>query len=111
MHLPVPKEPVEIKELIRSVRKRVGGIDDIDSDSLAVWSFNRLPKYLWECWKDKLKERGITWQKFLRILKLRTMDIIEWGLYDRLRWSELVKRIEHTIETYSTRGGKSSVTT
>ena len=105
MGLPVPREPVEIKALIRSVRKKVGDVNDIDSDSLAVWSFNRLPKYLWECWKAELKSRGITWQKFLRILKLRTMDVIEWGLYDRLGWEELVKRIEHTIETYSEWGG------
>jgi len=106
--LKVPREPTEIKELIRAVRARMGGegsFAEIDYDSLAVWSFNRLPKYLWECWKHELKERGITWQKFLRLLKLRTMDIIEWGLYDRLSWDELVKRIEHTIETYSARIG------
>ena len=49
MHLPVPKEPVELKELIRVVRARMGregSRSDIDYDSLAVWSFNRLPKYL-----------------------------------------------------------------
>jgi len=107
--LKVPREPTEIKELIQAVRAGMGGkgsYSDVDYDSLAVWSFNRLPKYLWECWKQELKERGITWQKFLRILKLRTMDIIEWGLYDRLSWGELMERIRYTIEMYSEGRGK-----
>jgi len=101
----IPKEPVEIKELMRAVRARMykeGGCSDIDHDSLAVWSFNRLPKYLWEQWKADLKERNITWQKFLRILKLHTLDIIEWALRDSLMWSELVKRIKKSINNYST---------
>ena len=104
--LKVPREPEEIKALMHSVREGLRGVDDIDSDSLAVWSFNMLPKYLWECWKGELKEKGITWQKFLRVLKLRTIDIIEWGLYGRLSWGELVERIRRTVETYSERGGE-----
>jgi hypothetical protein len=107
MGLPVPREPTEIKELITAVRARLGTGDDIDWDSLAVWSFNRLPKYLWFCWKDELKERGITWQRFLRILRLRTADIIAWGLKNSLSWEELVKRLETTIENYSHESYKS----
>ena len=105
MGLPVPKEPAEIKALRRSVRKRVGGIDDVDSDSLAVWSFNRLPKYLWQQWKERLKSKGITWQKFLRIMKLHTIDMIEWALENSLSWEEFVRRIENTIEKYSSKTG------
>ena len=104
MGLSVPREPVEIKELMRTVRARMGCEDnrnDIDYDSLAVWSFNRLPKYLWEHWKSDLKERGITWQKFLRILKLHTLDMIEWALRDSMSWSELVRKIEKSIDNYS----------
>lgn len=51
MGLLVTKEPIEIKALLKSVRENLGQEDDIDRDSLAVWSFNRLPKYLWEQWK------------------------------------------------------------
>jgi len=104
MGLPVPKEPVEIKELVRTVRARMGGEgshSDIDYDLLAVWSFNRLPKYLWGQWKNDLKKRGITWQKFLRILKLHTLDMIEWALRDSLEWSKLIRRIEKSINNYS----------
>jgi len=102
MGLPTPGEPKNIKELVKIVRMRLGGgSPDIDYDSLSVWSFNELPKYLWEAWKAELKERGITWQKFLRILSLHTIDLVEWGVYDRLEWTELIKRIEATIENYS----------
>jgi hypothetical protein len=106
MGLPIPREPTEIKELIVAIRARLGAGNDIDWDSLAVWSFNRLPKYLWSCWKDELKERGITWQKFLRILRLRTADIIAWGLKDFLSWEEFVKRLEITIDSYTRRSGE-----
>jgi len=34
------------------------------------------------------------------------MDIIEWGLYDRLSWGELMERIRYTIEMYSEGRGK-----
>jgi len=107
MGLSVPKEPVELKELIRVVRARMGregSRSDIDYDSLAVWSFNRLPKYLWDQWKNELKGRGITWQKFLRILKLHTLDMIEWALRDTLTWLELVRRIESSVTNYSSKG-------
>mgnify|MGYP000137060238 CR=1 FL=1 len=79
---------------------------DVDYGSLVVWSFNRLPKYLWECWKQGLEERGITWQKLLGNLELRTAGITEWGLYGRLSWGELAERIRYTIEVYSEGRGK-----
>jgi len=104
MGLLKPREPTEIKELIMAVRARLGGDVDIDWDSLAVWSFNKLPSYLWSYWRGDLKERGITWQSFLRMLKLRTLDIIEWSLRNSISWEELVKKLEATIDSYS-RGG------
>jgi len=108
MGLKVPREPVEIKELIQVVRARMGGeggLVDVDYDSLAVWAFNRLPKYLWNEWKNGLKSRGITWQKFLRILRLHTLDIIEWSLRESMSWPELVRRIEKSIDNYSALSG------
>ena len=101
--LPIPEEPRDIKNFIKSVRAGLGGSANVDYDSLAVWSFNRLPKYLWEFWRDELKKRGITWQMFLRLLNLHTLDVVEWAIYDRLGWVDLVKRITATIENYSKR--------
>jgi hypothetical protein len=101
MGLPLPEEPKGIKELIKAVRARLGDRGSVDYDSLSVWAFNRLPKYLWGHWGDELKRRGITWQKFLKIMKLHTLDVVAWALHDELEWAELAKRIEHTIETYS----------
>jgi len=105
MGLKVPREPVEIKELIQVVRARLGGHAYIDYDSLAVWAFNRLPKYLWNEWKNELKLRGITWQNFLRILGMHTLDMIEWALRGSMSWPELVKRIEKSIDRYSALSG------
>lgn len=103
----VPREPSEIKEHIRRVRMQFNQENEISLDYSTVWSFNMLPRYLWDYWKDDLKSKGISWQKFLRILKLRTADMIEWGLKSSISWNELVKRIEATIDSYSSSGEKS----
>jgi len=104
--LPTPEEPTDIKSFIRSVRAGLGDSTNVDYDSLAVWSFNKLPKYLWETWRDELLKIGITWQGFLRILRLHTIDIIEWALRDSLNWEQLVKRIEESINNYSRSGSR-----
>ncbi|PUA31712.1 MAG: hypothetical protein B7O98_08800 [Zestosphaera tikiterensis] len=104
--LSTPEEPKDVKNFIKSVRAGLGESPNMDYDSLAVWSFNRLPKYLWKLWGDELIKRGITWQKFLRILKLHTIDIVEWALRDSLSWEELVKRIEKSIDSYSRSGNR-----
>ena len=99
----IVQEPREIKKLIKEVRKRLGNNTDIKNDSLAVWSFNRLPKYLWDNWKTELKKSGIKWQEFLKILRIHTNDLIQWALYDSLKWEELVKRIKRTLQQYKKR--------
>ena len=103
MGLPTPPEPQDIKSFIREQRKQWGNIPDIDCDALAVWAFNKLPSYLWRHWKQHLEPRGYTWQKFLKVLRYVTNDIIEWALYDRITWNELISKIVHVLERYSVR--------
>jgi len=100
MDLPVPPEPVDVRDSIVNVRKVLGESGSMDFDSLAVWSFNKLPAYLWKHWGSKLKLKGFTWQKFLKCLKYRTEDMILWALKDSLSWEELVKRIIETLNRY-----------
>jgi len=101
----MPPEPKNIKLFIRGVRSRVskGNIsgDNIDWDSLAVWYLNKLPSYLWKYWKNELEKEGYTWQKFLKVLKLHTNDVILWALNEEINWKELLIRIRDTIERYS----------
>ena len=94
-------EPLEIKEFIRKVRKDIGGENDIDNDALAVWTFNKFPKYFWDNWKSELKKMGIKWQLFLKILKMHTDDFIKWAIYDKMEWDEVVERLSSTIEQYA----------
>lgn len=94
-------EPVGIKEFIRKVRAEIGGDNSIDSDALAVWTYNKLPKYFWDSWKAELKERGIKWQLFLKILKMHTDDFIKWALYDKIDWDEVVERVSSMVEQYA----------
>ncbi|NJE13850.1 hypothetical protein [Thermococcus sp. LS2] len=101
MRLPKIEEPIEIKEFIRNTRRSMGPESNIDWDSLAVWTFNKLPKFLWDAWKDQLKQHGIKWQTFLKILRLHTDDFIKWAIYDKISWGEVLKRLTSTIEQYS----------
>lgn len=77
MKLRIPKEPKEILERIKTVRKEMGD-SDINWDSFAIWHANQLPQYLWNEWKEDLKTRGFTWQKFLKLLRTRTDSILGW---------------------------------
>jgi hypothetical protein len=99
--LPIPPEPEEIKRFIREHRMRLQSEPDIDLDSLAVWYLNRLPSYLWGVWKKDLEDRGYTWQRFVKILRYATSDVIEWALYDNLEWEDLVYRLIKLLERYA----------
>ncbi|WP_157203043.1 hypothetical protein [Methermicoccus shengliensis] len=94
-------EPSEIKEFIKKVRADLGRDNNIDSDALAVWTFNRLPKFFWDGWKEELKVMGVKWQLFLKIMRMHTDDFIKWVLYDKMSWDEVVDRVISTIEQYS----------
>lgn len=96
-------EPLDIKEFIKKVRADLGGDNNIDFDALAVWSFNRLPKFFWDNWKVELKKKGVDWQLFLKILKMHTDDFIKWALYDKMDWEEVVNRVKSTVEQYMRR--------
>jgi len=99
--LPIPPEPKEIKEFIKRHRERLSSVPDINHDSLAVWYLNKLPSYLWRYWKYSLESMGYTWQKFVKVMKYATDDIIDWALYDNLEWGELVKKLSRLLERYA----------
>jgi len=101
--LDIPEEPINIREFIKNMRKGLSGSRNINYDSLAVWAFNKFPKYLWESWESELREHGYTWQKFLRVLKLHTNDIVMWALTEELSWEALIRRIISTLKRYSER--------
>lgn len=94
--LQIPKEPQEVKNWIKNAELHTGGLG-VDWESLNVWYGNQLPKYLWGEWKGDLKPQGLTWQKFLRLLKHRTDKIILWHK-GFLSWEVLVKDIVDLIE-------------
>lgn len=93
----MPPKPEEIKSLIRNVRAGLDPNKDVKLNSITVWSFNKLPRYLWSYWEDELRKCDLSWQEFLAILKLYTKDIADWTLKNRLTWDELVEKLRGTI--------------
>ena len=97
MKLEIPKEPKELLLQIKTWRKSMPA-SDADWDSLVVWYGNQLPQYLWHQWKHILKPMGFTWQKFLRLLRMRTDTVLGWFKGIRL-WKETAKDIIDLLES------------
>ncbi|WP_054850376.1 hypothetical protein [Vulcanisaeta sp. JCM 14467] len=100
--LNVPQEPTELKRRLKQMREVLchDDPDNASCENRVIWSSNDIPRYLWNEWKDILKNHGYTWQRFLSVLKLASGDLILWALKDSLTWDELVKRIMKLLETY-----------
>jgi len=96
-------EPIDIKEFIKQVRASFDEDENPEYDFQAVWSLNKLPKYLWNGWKQELRKMGVNWQTFLRILKLHTIDAVEWALRETMSWEEFLNRISESVEWYGVR--------
>jgi hypothetical protein len=96
-------EPVHIKNRIKQIGKVMCSSNDANCHKVIVWSNNELVKYLWDAWSEKLKVHGYSWQKFLKILKLMTGDIILWAIKDSITWDELLNRVASILKAYSER--------
>ena len=97
MALPIPREPKDILAYVRSVETQMSKGSDINWDSFSVWAANKLPQYLWNEWKDELKPQGFTWQKFSRLIRMRTDKMVGW-LKGLNVWSDLAKDIVDLLE-------------
>lgn len=97
MQLNIPKEPQHVREWISSIEKMSNKTPGVKWENLNVWYGNQLPKYLWNEWKDALKPRGFTWQKFLRLLKHRTDAVLLWykGAYT---WEQFIEETVKLID-------------
>lgn len=97
MNLSIPNEPKEIKNWIRKIEEMESPTSGINWDTFNVWYGNKVPKYLWNEWKDILKPSGFTWQKFLKLLGRRTDAILLWykGAYS---WEQFVTETIKLIE-------------
>ena len=95
MELFTPKEPAEVKAWILHVERMTDSSPGINWDTLNVWYGNKLPKYLWDQWKDILKPAGFSWQSFLKLLSRRTDAVLMWykGVYTWEQFIEETKKL------------------
>lgn len=94
-NLSIPEEP---KELKRQAQIEHGRQPDMDMDSFVLWFGNKLVSYLWTTykWKDVLKQNGITWQTFLKIVSFHKKDLIRWAR-DEKGWDDLIVSIRESL--------------
>ena len=91
MILTVPPEPVHLRNWLLSLKRSAYSDPSVNGDSSVLWAGNKLPKYLWDHWKDDLKPLGFTWQKFMRILRHRADVGIMW-YQGTLPWADFVQK-------------------
>ncbi|MDO8572921.1 MAG: hypothetical protein Q7S11_04110 [bacterium] len=93
MNLIFPTEPKETKTWMLSLKNNSFTNDGTKKDDAYIlWAGNKLPKYLWDHWKDDLKPLGINWQKFMRILHHRTDVGVMW-YQGTLPWADFVQKV------------------
>ena len=102
--LPVPREPVEIKEeALRRCRDPSWSFLDREKViNIFTLTATYLPKYLWSSWRDELRRRGIPWQLFLRAISRCDRDVEKW-VEGRITWEDLVNSITEAL--FRTKGG------
>lgn len=98
MKLYIPKEPKDILRQMNAWRESLPRDEKREHDSFVVWFRNALPQYLWQEWKDELILRGFTWQKFLKLLRMRTDTVLAWFKGIRA-WENTAKDIVELIES------------
>lgn len=80
-----------------SLKETTSSNDGVKSDAHIIWAGNKLPKYLWDHWKNDLKPLGINWQKFMRILRHRTDVGVMW-YQGTLPWVDFVQKVTGLIK-------------
>lgn len=93
----IPPEPTDLRAWMLSMKQSTFNDPAINWDAYVVWAGNKLPKYLWDHWKDDLKAQGITWQKFMRILRHRTDVGVMW-YQGVMPWPDFVQKIVDLIK-------------
>ena len=91
MILNIPPEPTALRAWMQSLKRTAFNDTSINWDAYVVWAGNKLPKYLWDHWKDDLRPIGVTWQKFMRILRHRTDVGVMW-YQGTLPWADFIRK-------------------
>jgi len=93
----IPHEPSNIKKQVTKLKNEWTLNTELHYENSAIWFNNQIQKYLWDNWKDNLKERGFNWQKFLKLMSYRTDDALLW-IDNRISWKEFVNKIIESAE-------------
>ena len=96
MKLPECPEPIGLKEKAKLLHKEH---PDMDIDSLYIWVGQNLASYLWKTcgWGRILKEEGISWQKFEKIISLKNF---KWWVRGERTWDEQISNIMTQIKRF-----------
>ena len=88
-------EPTKFGDFSIEEIKKQSKVKAFDFINMLVLNPKGLPSYLWtDCnWKLILKEKGMDWNKFEKIIPSFDANIKNW-IYGTLSWEELIEIIE-----------------
>ena len=93
----IPHEPSNIKTQVTKLKNELTSNTEFHYENSAIWFNNQIQKYLWDNWKDNLKEKGFNWQKFLKLMRYRTDDAL-LCIDNRITWKEFINKIIESVE-------------
>jgi len=94
LNLAIPPEPVEDKK--RYKRELESG-ERYTKIEQGTW----ITTPLWKeyGWKEVLKSKGISWQKFMKLYGNVSIYFVDW-VKDRVSWEAAVNRLIEEVEDY-----------
>jgi len=97
MNLDIPQEPISVKELIK---RGLEAHRELEIASLKQGTWIASPLWSKAGWSTELNRHGLTWQKFMVIVRDHFPYFLDW-VTGRMGWDEamgkLVERLEDEV--------------
>jgi hypothetical protein len=94
VQLKIPPEPILAKELIK---RGLEAHRDLEIANLKQSTWIASPLWKDAEWGKELKKNGITWQKFMEIVRDHYPYFLDW-VNDKASWDYVIKKLIERIE-------------
>jgi len=94
LNLEIPPEPLEYKELVRRGMK---AHREVEIANLKQGTWIASPLWSEVGWGKELKKYGITWQKFMSIIRDHYPYFYDW-VKGKMSWDEVIRKLIERIE-------------
>jgi len=94
MNLKFPREPISVKE---SMKRGLDVHRELEIANLKQGTWIASPLWSEAGWGRELKEHGITWQKFMVIVRDHFPYFLDWVM-EKISWDEVMRKLVERLE-------------